>query len=285
MEVQAFRQVGCGAMLVVDDLTASTRSFRSWAYFGLKKLQLDNRRTFLGSGWLVLSFALTVLGVGLLMSELQGLVFREHVRYVALGFACWNFISAAIVSGCSVFLNNRSFLLQLRLPKTAFVHALMVRLSFILILQMLTAIAIALFFGWRPTMTALEALPALLFYILSGYGVALMLGCITTRFQDIAELTSSFIRIAFFFTPVIWLAERRAARFTGEPVPEGEFSVMSFLFTWNPFAHYIEVVRGPLMGVTPSLISMIVVGASTLILVGLGLLAFQMSGRRLNYWL
>lgn len=285
MEVQAFRQVGGGAMLVLDDLAASTRSLRSWAYFGLKKLQLDNRRTFFGSGWLVLSFALTVLGIGLLMSELQGLAFSEHVRYVALGFACWNFISAAVVSGCSVFLSNRSFLLQLKLPKTAFVHALMVRLLFILILQIATALAIALFFGWRPTVMALEALPGLLLYILSGYGVVLMLGCITTRYQDIAELTNSFIRIAFFFTPVIWLASRRAELYTGQPLPEGEFSVMAFLFNWNPFAHYIEVVRGPLMGVAPPMVSLMVVGICTLLLVGLGLAAFQMTGRRLNYWL
>jgi ABC-2 type transport system permease protein len=272
-------------MYVIDDFAASTRTLQSWAYFGLKKLQLENRRTWLGSGWIFASFAFSAIGIGLLMSELQGLDFREHVRYVALGFASWNFIAASITTGCMVFLNNRGFLLQLKLPKTAFVHSLVLRNFVVMLAQILTAMAIAAAFGWRPSVTAFAALAALPLYILSGYGAAMFLGCMTTRIPDLSELISSFIRIAFFFTPVIWLAERRADRFISAADTSEEFSIMATLFTWNPFAHYIELIRAPILGEYPDMLSIWVASGCTVALVVLGIIALQVTGRRLTYWL
>lgn len=272
-------------MYLLDDFAASSQKMSSWVYLGLKRLQLDNRRMFLGSLWLFLSFAFMVTAIAMLISELQGLEFMEHIRYVGFGFAAFNFISSAIVMGSQVFITNRSFLLQLRLPKTAFAHALIVRLLVLFAVQIITASIIAVIAGWQPTLIALAALPALLLYVVTAYGVILLLGCLTTRIRDLAELISAVVRVSFFFTPVIWLPERRGARIMQAAAESPDFSFMAALYTWNPLAHYLDLIRAPLLGELPSATSVIVAGSCSFVLVALGLVALQLTGRRLTYWL
>lgn len=47
--------------------------------------------------------------------------------------------------------------------------------------------------------------------------------------------------VAFFLTPVFWMPELAGAR--------------EFVLDWNPFFHALEVLRRPLLGQAPSLMS------------------------------
>ena len=50
------------------------------------------------------------------------------------------------------------------------------------------------------------------------------------------------MRIAFLATPIIWL-----------PAERGAGGIMGAFLTYNPFYHYLDIVRAPLLGhvVTP----------------------------------
>jgi ABC-2 type transport system permease protein/lipopolysaccharide transport system permease protein len=73
------------------------------------------------------------------------------------------------------------------------------------------------------------------------------------------------MRIAFLATPIIWM-----------PGDGGSGGVMGAFLVFNPFFHFVEVVRAPLLGDQVSLLSWIIVLSVT----GIGMIvAHIMNGR------
>ena len=69
-------------------------------------------------------------------------------------------------------------------------------------------------------------------------------GILGARYRDLVEVFNAVIRIAFLATPVIWMPGEGMTR-----------SVMSAFLIYNPFYHFIEVVRAPMLGQSPALLS------------------------------
>lgn len=264
------------SMYAIDDLGRAFSNLRGWSYLASKQLQLEHRRTWIGSTWIVLAFALTSLGIGILMSQLQGRAISEHVPYVMFGFAGWNFISAAVIGGCNIMVNSKPYLLQMPTPRSVFVLSMILRNFYLLILQLLTAASVAFALGWRPDLNVFWAAPAIVVYAFTGFWVALLLGMICARFRDLSRLIESVMRLAFFFTPIIWQAD------SGRGQAEG---FMGFLMTWNPFTYVLLAFRDGLLGLEPQPVNWIVSGAIALTAGLAGFIALNALGRRVTYWL
>jgi ABC-2 type transport system permease protein len=98
-------------MYAIRDLIAASQNMRSWAYLALKRVQLENRGTLLGSFWVVLAFGATSTGIAVLIAQLPGQPLSRHVPHVMFGFAGWIFISNSILGGCNVLVQAKPDLL------------------------------------------------------------------------------------------------------------------------------------------------------------------------------
>jgi ABC-type polysaccharide/polyol phosphate export permease len=263
-------------MYAMADVGAALSNLRGWSYLASKQIQLEHRRTWIGSGWIVIAFALTSAGIGVLMAQLQGRPITQHVPYVMFGFAAWNFISSAVTGGCNVMVNAKPYLLQMRTPRSVFVLSMTLRNFYLLIIQLATATVVSLLLGWRPDLAAFWVLPAILVYAIAGFGTATFLGLVGARFRDISRLVEAVMRLTFFFTPIIWTADSGRG---------GAGGLIGFLMDWNPFTYVLETFRSGLLGEQPGLLNWAVtLGISGALLVA-GLIALQVSGRRVTYWL
>jgi ABC-2 type transport system permease protein len=263
-------------MYAINDLRAAFGNLSGWSYLAAKRIQLENRRTRLGSLWIILSFGLTAAGIGLLMSQLQGRVISTHVPYVMFGFAAWNFIQTSITAGCSVMVTSKPYLLQMKTARSVFPLSLAVRNSYLLGLQTITAAAVSATLGWRPTLDVLWIFPAMALYVVLAFSVGLMLGLVCARLRDLARLIEAAMRLAFFFTPVIWIAGTRDAAASG---------FLHFLMTWNPLAYVLQTFRAGLLGTAPEALDWYVTGVLAGVSVLFAAAALQMMGRRVTYWL
>ena len=265
-------------MYALQDFFGALKDIRVWSYLAMKQIQFDYRRNLLGTSWIILSFALTSGGLGWLLSQLQGRSIPEHVTYVAFGFAVWNFILPCVTEGCTALTRNRSLLLQSPVGRSGFVFSLVLKKLYLLGFQLMTAIVLALVLGWRPSITMLAMLPGVVLLTFTAVGTVMALAVIGTVLRDFSELVAAVMRLAFFFTPIIWYADARFSRV-------GDDNALSILARYNPFSHFIEIVRGGALGYWPSVESwLITFGIGTLALViGLGVL--QWLGRRLVFWL
>jgi ABC-type polysaccharide/polyol phosphate export permease len=225
----------------------------------------------LGVFWLTATALMTVLGLGIVYSQVLGTAFELYLPYVAIGMTVWGLISAILSESVSVFSNAHGVYSQMRVPKSLFVYNLVGRNIYAFFFRSL--VVIPLLYVRDETISPLamgESLAglALLFWI--GFWVTFPLGLLGARYRDTSQVIVAFVTFAFFLTPVFWQGDRL-----------GEYS---FIVDFNPLHHFINVVRGPLLNEPGVLTSFMVTGAFAVILPVLAVKSFARNLRRMAYW-
>lgn len=227
--------------------------------------------TLLGAFWLTATAGVTVLGLGVIYSQVFQIDFRAYLPYVAIGMMVWGLINGFVTESISTFSGMSSVFTQIKIPMSVFPLALAGRLMMTFFYRALVVVAI-LFIGERmisiPDVAA--SLAGLAIIAWAGFWTAVLFGILGARFRDFGQLVNAFMTFAFFMTPVFWDASRL-----------GHYS---FVAHYNPLYHFLNIIRGPLIGSTDVGLSFIVAGA---ISVFLPLAAFGMFARfrhRLAYW-
>ena len=175
-----------------------------------------------------------------------------------------------ITDGCSAFISAESIIKQVGLPLSVHVYRLIWRHLVIFCHNAAIFVVVAAVFAIWPDWAGLLALPGLVLLCLNGIWVGLLLGIISARFRDVAPIVASIVRILFFVTPIIWMPELMPGR--------------ALVLDFNPFFHFVEVVRAPLLGQVPGSVSWIAVLGITL---GGWLVTFEFFRRyrrRIAYW-
>lgn len=263
-------------MYAISDLGRAFSNLRGWSYLARKRMQLEHRRTWIGSAWIVLTFVLTSFGIGLLMSQLQARPFEDHVPYVMFGFAAFNFISAAVTGGANVMINSKPYLLQMPTPRSVFVLSMVLKNFYTLLLQFLGACVVSAALGWRPDIFVLWLLPAIAVYAFTAFWVAMTLGLLCARLRDLGRAIEAVMRLTFFFTPIIWHAESARGSSSG---------VVGFIMEWNPFAYVLLAFRDGLLGKAPDPVNWLVLLSISAFVTLIGFFALNVFGRRVTYWL
>jgi ABC-type polysaccharide/polyol phosphate export permease len=101
-----------------------------------------------------------------------------------------------------------------------------------------------------------------------GYLIAMM--CV--RYRDIIQVITTWLMVLFFVTPVMWKADFLPAQYHA-------------LIYFNPLAHYLELLRAPLLGGGVGAYTWLI---TTVIALGGGLLVLPLIGRyqrRIVLWM
>jgi ABC-type polysaccharide/polyol phosphate export permease len=118
----------------------------------------------------------------------------------------------------------------------------------------------------------LLVIPGIILLAVNGVWISLLLGLATARFRDIQQLIMSILQVSMFVTPIFWTPDQLHGR-------------ARILVDYNLLYQYIEIVRGPMMGVSPDVWSWFMVGIAT----ALGWLSvfclYAHFRRRIPFWL
>jgi ABC-type polysaccharide/polyol phosphate export permease len=124
---------------------------------------------------------------------------------------------------------------------------------------------------WPGPLGLLSFLGGLALVLANGVWVALLLGLICARFRDVPPIVGSTMQLTFFITPIIWHPSLLPGR--------------QRVIDWNPFYHFIELVRAPMLGGQVSAVTWSValgITAAGWIVTFLVLLRYR---RRIAYWI
>ena len=237
---------------------------------GWQDIRRRYRRSMLGPFWLTISMGVLVGALGTLYGTLLKVEIADYVPFLALGFIVWTLISGLVNDGCTAFISAESIIKQTNLPLSVHVYRMVWRNFLIFCHNVAIFVVVAVLFAIWPGWTGLLALPGLVLLCLNGIWVGLLLGIISARFRDVPPIVASVVRILFFVTPIIWMPELMPGR--------------AFVLDFNPFFHFVELVRTPLLGQLPGLVSWLAVSGITL---GGWLVAFALLRRyrwRIAYW-
>ena len=228
-------------VLALRDVAEGARAFRLWGMLGWQDVRQRYRRSTLGPFWLTISMGALVGGLGLLYAGLFKLDVADYLPFVAAGLILWGLISGMTTDGCTAFIDAEGIIKQVNLPLSVHVYRVVWRNVIVFAHNVVIYAAAAVIFSIQPGWAGLLALPGLALLCLNGVWVGLLLGLVSARFRDVPQIAASIVQVAFFLTPIIWKPELLPDR--------------AFILHLNPFFHLLELVRAPLLGQAPGLVS------------------------------
>ncbi|MCB2113849.1 MAG: ABC transporter permease [Parvularculaceae bacterium] len=225
----------------------------------------------LGGFWVMLTTLATVSGLALLYGKLFGADLTTYFPYVAFGIIAWGLISGLANDGVNAFAGGGMFIQQTSLPKTLLAIKAMSRSITALGYKLVVIVGIIIVGGLSPGVgEALLSVLGLATIIWTGFFLCLALGTISARFRDIGQFVDVGLTFAFFATPVFWHPDRL-----------GEYAKYVL---YNPFYHYLNIVRGPLVGAEDVGLSFMIAFFLTALVTVFGVFVFGRFSHRLPYW-
>jgi ABC-type polysaccharide/polyol phosphate export permease len=253
-----------------SDVFLGLRNVRMWHMLAWQEIRQRYRRSVLGPFWITISTGCLVAGMGPLYSKLLNQPTGEYFTYIAVGLVLWQLMSGLISDCCQAFINAEGFIKQIRLPLSLHVlrvvwrHALMFAHNSLIILLVMV-------FAPPPLhWSLLTSAAAFVVLLVNALWVGLMLGMVSARFRDIPQFINSLLQVGLFLTPILWKIEML-----------GEHRWFALI---NPIYHFMEIIRGPLMGAEVSAMSWAVVGAVTFFGWIITMLAFSRFRARIAFW-
>jgi lipopolysaccharide transport system permease protein len=221
-----------------NEIVSGLKSQPQWLYLGTQDIKLRYRRSLIGPWWVTISTGIMIAMLGFLWSHIFNQAIETYLPFFTLGFILWNWISAQLNDAALGFNAFQGTIKQIKLPFPIFTLRLAVRQMLILLHNTVIILLVLLFIGKCISWVSLLAIPGLLLIqcVVTLFSIVIMIFC--SRYQDMAQVVHVFTQIIFYFTPILWQVEL----IRNKP----------YLAEWNPFYHWIEMIRAPLLGSLPS---------------------------------
>lgn len=247
--------------------------FRIGITLGWQDVRQAYRRSSLGQLWITIGMGVTIATIGVVFGTIFGSEMKVFLPYLASGIIVWGLLSGVLNEGTQAFIAAEGMIRQLPLPKLAHLVRVVWR-NLLTTAHNLTIFPLVLVIvggsiEWQIIFFPIGAAIALI----SVSGLSLILAIFAARFRDIPPIVNSVITVAFYITPVIWMADNL-----------GDTQLAHLLLGLNPFYHLLQVARLPLLGLLPTLENWALSLSSAGIFWLVGLLLFKRFENRIPYW-
>jgi ABC-type polysaccharide/polyol phosphate export permease len=195
---------------------------------------------------------------------------KTYLPYLSIGFIVWGFISSSTNESCRAFQEGERILKQIKLPYGVYVLRVVWRNVIVFMHTIVIFVPIAIFFGINPTWYIFLALPGMALICINQVWVAFVLAILSSRYRDVLQVISTAVQILMFATPIMW--------------PRESLGDATWIADVNPLYHLIELVRAPLLGSPPTMLSWVVAIATGVLGTGIALALLVRASRRLVFW-
>ena len=194
----------------------------------------------------------------------------EYIPFLAIGFVLWQLISGILLDGCNVFVHSEGLLSRSSFPYRCMFTGLW-RNFLTLLHNSVVVFFVLMYFNIGVNLNTLLALIGTCFIIINGGWFSFLIGMLCARYRDLNPTIASLVTLSFFLTPIIW---------NPTLVPD-----RAFILLYNPFFHFVESIRAPLLGQPVSSETWWILTSITILGWILVIPAVSKMGRKLVYWL
>ena len=208
------------------------------------------RRSLVGIFWISLSFVMFIgVKIYIFSEMLVDLDMRMYALWVIIGYAIWQFITQSVNDACGVFVSSKSWILGTNLSFGTYVAQNITRhlIGFFMV-SLISLIAI-IYLQYEQGWVTWTIIPGFFVLILNSIWVHIVLGIIATRFRDILHLVRAIMHVMFFLTPILYLPRQLGPK--------------AVIMDYNPFTHYLAIIREPIVNGRISELAWIVVACIT----------------------
>ena len=265
-----FQDIARKFLAGITDIVQSFRGTMLWITPGWYDFTLAYRRTLIGPLWETVAMAAWVGGLGVVFGSLLGRGDGGYFAYVSVGVILWFYMSSIVATSADLFTNKQFLILSINNPLYTYAlrHIVVGLARLLLHAPVLVAVLVLVAPADSNPLLAVLGFAAVL---LASLWVTPLLGLLGARFHDLRYALGLMMRFLFFITPVFWRADGLGDR--------------SLLAHANPFTHFLEVVRAPLIGEPIWDASWTVVLVTNAVGLTVTLQIYGQHHRRLAFWI
>jgi len=252
------------------DLVDGALAYRIWGRLGWQDIRQRYRRSVLGPFWITVSAAAMIGGIGLMYSGLLHQATEEYLPFLAAGMLVWMLIASLVNEACTAFTGADQFIKQVKLPLTVHVWRMVWRNLIIFGHNLVILVPVFIHYGHPIDAGAALAILGLLLVAANAYLLGISLGIICARFRDVPPIIGSLVQLTFFVTPVMF--------------PTRALGQHEWIAKLNPFFHFLQIVRAPLLGQEVAPQSWGIALAATAVSAFLTTVLFLRYRGRIAYW-
>jgi lipopolysaccharide transport system permease protein len=241
---------------------------------GWQDIRQAYRRSALGPFWLTIGMAVQITTMGIVFGLIFKATIPEYLPFLATSIIFWGFISSVVNEGTLTFISSEAMMKQLDLHHFQYVMRTLWR-NLISVGHNILILPFVLIIFWAfPGWSLIALVPGLIVLGLNLTWIVWLIGMLSARFRDMPPIISSVMTIAFYVTPVMWY-----------PKLIENNSVAHMLLGLNPFYHWLQIVRLPILGEWPTFenwaLSLLSAGFGWLIT----LIAYRKYRNMIAYWI
>lgn len=218
------------------------RQFQISVMLSWQDIKQAYRRSAVGPFWLTIGMAVQIVTMGVVFGLIFKTELREYLPFLATSIILWGLISSTINEGCMSFISAAAIIRQLRLHHFQHVFRVVWRNVITASHNLVILPFVFLFFMFAPNWSLLAVLPGMVILILNLTWVVWLVGVASARYRDMPPIVASVVTVAFYVTPIMWYPK----------LIEND-SLAHLLLGLNPFYHWVQVVRLPILGQWPTL--------------------------------
>jgi len=256
--------------LAISDIVSGVCSIHIWPTLGWQEVMQRYRRSVLGPFWLTIGTAVMLCIMGPLYAKLFNEDIAAYFPYLAVNLVLWQTIFQLVQDGCTVFILSEGYIKQMRLPLSIYVLRMVWKNLIILAHNFVVVVLVIAFFPPKIGVQLLVFPLAVFVFAANALWVGILLGMVCARFRDVALMLTNLMQVAFFVTPVMWKPQMLGRH---------EWAV-----NLNPFYHFLETLRTPLLGEPANMSSWAMVAGITLAGYAVTILLYSRFRSRIAYW-
>lgn len=255
----------------LQDLADGVRQWRLAFFLAWEDVRQRYVRTMLGPFWIVISTAIWSGAMGFVMASLFNQDMAAYLPYMVNGLLVWTLISSSVNESSQALIGATPIISSFPLPISLQYLRFALRNLIIFLHNVVILLLVWVFFP--PSFSAVMwlALPGMVVVMLALIGMSMIISLLNLRYRDTQLAIASGMQVLPFVTPVFW--------------DRGMLTNHHWIADINPFYHLLEIVRGPLLGQTPSLLSWQVAGGTAAVSLLIGTLMFIRYRHRIIFWL
>ena len=118
-----------------------------WMFHAFLDIRLRYRRSTIGPFWITLSMAIFITALGVVYTKLFNVDTKEYLPFLAVGFVIWNLISGLICDFPNIFVDNGSYIKDMKINPYVILLRLLARHLIIFLHNTIIIFGIYIYFG------------------------------------------------------------------------------------------------------------------------------------------
>ena len=252
------------------ELWAGILAYDIWFKLSVIDILSRYRRTLLGPLWHVLAHSATIIGITILYSRILHQDWQSFVLYVSAGLTIWSLLFLPFNDAPLMLTRYKTLIMAYDTPISLHIMRAVSGYFLTFLHNMVVYVVVIIFVKMPLNAYSLYFIPALVVIMVAVTGLTMILSVFGARFRDLGPAATVVTSILFLLTPVFWNRSQTLG--------------IEWVTDINPFYHFIQIARAPMLGLPPSPESWAVTVCLAIFLFVAGIFTVTSNRSNIAYW-